>query len=109
MTLWSLLTLGISGGMVPCPSAMVVLLAAVAMHRIVFGLVLILTFSIGLAAVLILMGILAVTATRFMTKSTKATRWVRTLPVLSAGVIMLVGVSLAFSSLLSGGVLNAGP
>ena len=108
VTLWSLLTLGISGGMVPCPSAMVVLLAAVAMHRIVFGLVLIFAFSIGLAAVLILMGILAVTATRFMTRSAKAARWVRALPVFSAGVIMLVGVTLAVTSLLSGGVLSAG-
>ena len=106
--MWGLLTLGISGGMVPCPSAMVVLLAAVAMHRIFFGLVLIFTFSIGLAAVLILMGILAVTATRFMARSTKAARWVRALPVFSAGIILLVGISLAFSSLLSGGVLNAG-
>jgi ABC-type nickel/cobalt efflux system permease component RcnA len=108
VTLWSLLTLGISGGMVPCPSAMVVLLAAVATHRIVFGLILIFTFSIGLAAVLIPIGVLAVTATRFMTRSAKAARWVRALPVFSAGVIMLVGISLAFSSLLSGGVLTAG-
>ena len=105
--MWSLLTLGISGGMVPCPSAMVVLLAAVAMHRIVFGLVLICAFSIGLAAVLILIGVLAVTATRFMTRSTRAGRLVRALPVFSAGVIMLVGISLAFSSLLSDGVLKA--
>jgi ABC-type nickel/cobalt efflux system permease component RcnA len=108
VTLWSLLTLGISGGMVPCPSAMVVLLAAVAMHRIVFGLLLILVFSLGLAAVLILMGILAVTATRFMTRSARVARWARALPVASAGVIMLAGVMLAVGSLLSGGVLTSG-
>jgi len=108
VTLWSLLSLGISGGMVPCPSALVVLLAAVAMHRIAFGLILILAFSVGLAAVLILIGVLAVTATRFMTRAAGEGRWVRALPVVSAGVIMLVGILLAFTSLLTGGVLKAG-
>ena len=108
VTLWSLLTLGVSGGMVPCPSALVVLLAAVAMRRIVFGLILILSFSVGLAAVLILIGVLAVTATKFMTRSAAAAGWARALPVFSAGVVMLVGVTLAVSSLLSGGVLAAG-
>jgi ABC-type nickel/cobalt efflux system permease component RcnA len=108
VTLWSLLSLGISGGMVPCPSALVVLLAAVAVHRVAFGLTLILAFSVGLAAVLILIGVLAVTATRFMTRSAGEGRWVRALPVMSAGVIMLVGISLLFTSLLSGGVLKMG-
>jgi len=107
VTIWSLLSLGISGGMVPCPSALVVLLAAVAMHRIVFGLTLILAFSVGLAAVLILIGVLAVTASRFMARSTAEGRWVKVLPVVSAGIVMLVGISIAFTALLSGGVVSA--
>jgi len=106
VTVWSLLSIGISGGMVPCPSALVVLLAAVAMHRIVFGLTLILAFSVGLAAVLILIGVLAVTASRFMARLTTEGKWIRALPVASAGIVMLVGISLAFTSLLSGGVVS---
>jgi ABC-type nickel/cobalt efflux system permease component RcnA len=49
----SLVGLGISGGLVPCPDAIAILLVAVAIHRIAFGLVLILAFSVGLALVLI--------------------------------------------------------
>ena len=56
VTLGSLLTLGISGGIVPCPGALVILLLAVALHRIAFGLLLLVAFSVGLAAILIAIG-----------------------------------------------------
>ena len=62
----SLLAMGVSGGMVPCPSALLVLLGAVALHRTGLGLVLIVVFSLGLAAVLIAMGLLAVHARRLL-------------------------------------------
>ena len=45
----SLFAVGISGGLLPCPSALVVLLAAISLHRVAYGLVLILAFSAGLA------------------------------------------------------------
>ncbi len=64
----SLLALGISGGLVPCPSALVVLLSAVALHRIAFGLVLIVAFSVGLAGVLTGIGILMVKARDVLSK-----------------------------------------
>ncbi len=48
----SLIGLGIFGGLLPCPSAIVVMLSAIALHRITFGLLLIVAFSVGLAAVL---------------------------------------------------------
>ena len=60
ITAKSLLALGISGGIVPCPSALVVLLSAVALHRIVYGMVLISAFSVGLASVLIVIGMMVV-------------------------------------------------
>ena len=47
-----LIGLGIFGGLLPCPSAIVVMLSAIALHRVAFGLVLILFFSLGLAGVL---------------------------------------------------------
>src|SRR5205823_4957518 len=46
----SLLAVGVSGGLLPCPSALVVLLAAISLHRVGFGLLLVLAFSLGLAA-----------------------------------------------------------
>ena len=46
-----LVAVGISGGLIPCPTALVVLLAAISLHRVAFGLVLIVAFSVGLAAV----------------------------------------------------------
>ena len=63
-----LLALGVSGGIVPCPAALVVLLSAVAMQRIGFGLLLIVAFSGGLAAVLIAVGMLMVLARQFMAR-----------------------------------------
>ncbi|MHC5718940.1 MAG: nickel/cobalt transporter, partial [Nostoc sp.] len=58
----SLLALGISGGLLPCPSALVVLLSAIAMGRVGFGLALVSAFSLGLAAVLTGMGLMLVYA-----------------------------------------------
>ncbi|MEL6856515.1 MAG: sulfite exporter TauE/SafE family protein, partial [Cyanobacteria bacterium J06607_13] len=56
----SILTIGISGGLVPCPSALVLLLSAIALHQIAYGLVLIGGFSLGLASVLTTLGLAAV-------------------------------------------------
>jgi ABC-type nickel/cobalt efflux system permease component RcnA len=56
VTLRSLIGLGIFGGMIPCPSAIVVMLGAIALHRVAFGLLLIVAFSVGLATVLTLIG-----------------------------------------------------
>src|SRR5262249_22533021 len=53
VSLRELLALGVTGGIVPCPAALVVLLSAVALRRVGFGLFLIVAFSVGLAAVLI--------------------------------------------------------
>ncbi|MEO0488641.1 MAG: sulfite exporter TauE/SafE family protein [Cyanobacteria bacterium J06659_2] len=56
----SILAIGISGGLVPCPSALVLLLSAIALHQIAYGLVLIGGFSLGLASVLASLGLAAV-------------------------------------------------
>jgi nickel/cobalt exporter len=104
VTFRELLTLGISGGIVPCPAALVVLLSAVSLNRIGFGLLLIVAFSAGLAAVLILIGILMVYArdfmSRFRTESRILTRW---LPVASSTIITLFGFGLIFQSVASAG------
>jgi len=102
-----LLALGITGGIVPCPAALVVLLSAVALNRVGFGLFLIVAFSLGLAAVLIAVGMLMVYARRFMTKFRSEglliTRW---LPLTSAAVITFLGLAISIRSLVAGGILQ---
>ncbi len=102
-----LLALGITGGMVPCPAALVVLLSAVTLHRIGFGLFLIVAFSVGLAAVLIGIGLLTVCAGRFMSRfrmeGPLIGRW---LPMASAGVITLLGLGITVKAMVSTGILK---
>ena len=102
-----LLALGITGGIVPCPAALVVLLSAVALHRIAFGLFLIVAFSVGLAAVLIGVGLLIVYARRFMTGlRTEGLLFTRWLPLTSAAVITVLGLAIAARSLITAGILQ---
>jgi high-affinity nickel-transport protein len=95
VSLGRLITLGITGGIIPCPAALVVLLSAVALHRIGLGLLLIVAFSMGLASVLIAIGILMVHArkliARFNEQGQLATRW---LPIISSLFVMALGIAL---------------
>lgn len=86
----------------PCPSALVVLLAAINLHRIAYGLVLIVAFSIGLAAVLIAIGLLVVSARErlnFLDRFPASGKLLRYLPVGSAAVITVIGALLVVRSL----------
>jgi nickel/cobalt transporter (NicO) family protein len=95
----NLLALGISGGLVPCPSAMVLLLAAIALNKTAYGMVLVLVFSLGLAITLTVVGLLFLYArSRFRSSNSKA-RWPQLLPVLSAATITLVGIALCIGAL----------
>jgi ABC-type nickel/cobalt efflux system permease component RcnA len=100
-----LLTLGISGGIVPCPAALVVLLSGVSMNRAGFGLILIVAFSSGLAAVLIAIGMLMVYARHFMARFQSEGKWVtHWLPITSSGFIVLLGVALIWQALQTTGL-----
>ncbi|MCC7498348.1 MAG: hypothetical protein IT160_12270 [Bryobacterales bacterium] len=98
-SLGALLSLGISGGLVPCPEALVVLLISVSMGRILFGLGILVAFSFGLAAVLILIGMAMVLARPLMKRWRGGGRSVWALQVVSAAVITLVGVILLVQSI----------
>ena len=88
----SLLALGVSGGLLPCPEALMVLLITIAAHRVLFGLALIVAFSTGLAAVLVGFGLLLVFARTFFQRINVSTGFVpRVLPVVSAAVIVVAG------------------
>jgi nickel/cobalt exporter len=95
VSLRALVALGVSGGIVPCPAAMVVLLGALSMHRVGLGLVLIVAFSVGLAAVLVVIGILMVYAGRLMSRFREDGPWInRWLPLASSAVMTLLGVGI---------------
>jgi len=90
----SLLALGVTGGAVPCPSALVVMLSAMALHRIAFGLVLILAFSMGLAVVLTGIGLVVVRLGAAMERTPRNARLLAHLPIVSAATILFIGVVL---------------
>ena len=106
VSLRELLALGVTGGIVPCPAALVVLLSAVALRRVGFGLLLIVAFSVGLAAVLIGIGLLMVYARRLMGRvegtGPLITRW---LPLTSSATITVLGIAIAAQALMNGGIL----
>ncbi|MGB2824887.1 MAG: sulfite exporter TauE/SafE family protein, partial [Phycisphaerae bacterium] len=106
VTLGSMISLGVAGGMVPCPTALVVLLVAVTLNRIVLGLAMILVFSAGLASVLILIGVLTVTASRFLRRFSDDRGWVRKLPIASSAVIMIVGLTIILRALVAAGIVS---
>ncbi len=99
----SLLAIGISGGMVPCPSALVLLLSAmaegrsltIALHQISYGLVLVGGFSLGLASVLTALGLVAVYARQWLEEASLAAGLMQRLSVASAIVTVCVGVGVA--------------
>ncbi len=88
----SLLALGVSGGLLPCPEALMVLLITIAAHRVLFGLLLIVSFSTGLAAVLVGFGLLLVYARGLFARVNPSSGLAsRLLPVGSAVVIVVAG------------------
>jgi nickel/cobalt exporter len=94
MTRKGIVGVGMAAGLLPCPSALVVLLSAIALHRVGFGLVLIVAFSLGLAATITAIGLVAVLARRAFSRLSLDGRIVQALPAVSAVVIVAVGVVL---------------
>ncbi|MDQ2952521.1 MAG: sulfite exporter TauE/SafE family protein, partial [Chloroflexota bacterium] len=102
-----LLALGVSGGLLPCPTALVVLLAAASFHNVLLGMILVAAFSVGLAAVLTGMGIAVVIGRRYVSDNDRAMRLAgsrlarratRYLPALSAAAITIAGVVIAYGA-----------
>jgi nickel/cobalt transporter (NicO) family protein len=97
---WSgLAALGASGGLVPCESALVLLLSAIALRRVGLGLVLLVSFSLGLALVLMGIGVLVIYAKNLLPKRTGASPFFRWMPVVSAAVVLVLGVVMTGVSL----------
>ncbi|MGI8470112.1 MAG: nickel/cobalt transporter [Pyrinomonadaceae bacterium] len=96
----NLLVLGISGGLLPCPSALVLMLSAISLDRIGYGLILTLVFSVGLAATLITIGLVFLYVGKiFDNPALSNNRLVKTLPLFSAFVVTCLGAIICYSSL----------
>jgi nickel/cobalt transporter (NicO) family protein len=101
----SLLALGISGGLLPCPSALVVLLSAIYMQRTGYGLLLVIAFSLGLAATLTGVGLMFLYAGRLLKRPANAQNHglAKILPVLSAFVIACIGAVMCYEAFMTSG------
>ena len=104
----SLLALSISGGLLPCPSALVMLLSAIAVGQIGFGLVMVLVFSLGLAGVLTGLGLLLVFSKRLFERLPKKVPvpLLRVLPALSALFVALIGLGITTQALMQIGLVK---
>jgi ABC-type nickel/cobalt efflux system permease component RcnA len=95
--------MGVAGGLVPSPSALVVLLGAVALGRTMFGVLLVLTYGLGMAATLTAAGLLAVRVSQRWQDRIGAMRVARRLgdatPIVTGGLVVVVGLGLAARSL----------
>jgi nickel/cobalt transporter (NicO) family protein len=101
----SLLALGISSGIIPCPSALVVLLAAISLHRVPFGILLIVAFSAGLATTLTGIGLALAGGLPLVLRLRAATghrligRAVQLVPIASALVVIIAGLGLTVQAI----------
>ena len=100
----SLLALGVSGGIMPCPSALVVMLAAISMNRVGYGLVLIVAFSLGLACALTAAGLAFVYGGKLLSRIPSSGILMRALPAASAFVISVLGAAICYQSLRQAGL-----
>lgn len=99
---WGLIVLGITGGIVPCTDAIIMLGLAAATHQLWLALPLLLAFSAGLAGVLVLIGVLVVKMKNFAGSHWSESRLFRALPILSALIVTALGLWLCYDSLRHG-------
>ena len=102
----SLLSLGISGGLIPCPEALAVLLISFTLNRLLFGMIILLAFSLGLAAILIAIGVAMVLAGPALQKFSSEGPIMRALPVGSAAIVTLLGVAILYKAASDTGLIN---
>jgi nickel/cobalt exporter len=98
ITMGGLIALGASGGLVPCPSALVLLLTSVSLNRVGLGLTLLVAFSAGLALVLTAVGLIVLYAKNMLPEASRAARspLFRWLPVASAAVVTCIGIAMTW-------------
>jgi ABC-type nickel/cobalt efflux system permease component RcnA len=105
----SLLALGVSGGLIPCPSALLVMLSAISLGRVGFGLLLIVAFSLGLAGALTGVGLLFVYGGRWLSQMRRGSArlpGVRLIPLASALVVTTAGLLITAQAMAQAGLIR---
>ncbi len=97
--------LGIAGGMVPCVDALAILLAAVNLGSIWIGLAIIAAFSVGMALVLMAIGVVMVTAKDAFARFAGDTPLLRVLPLVSGVVVLILGIWLSLQGAAQTGLI----
>lgn len=106
-TSWrSLLALGVAGGLLPCPSALVVLLGSLALGRPQLGLLLVLCFSLGLAGVLTAVGVLLVKARGLFVRLPAGGALLRGASLAGAALVTVAGLLITVQALAETGLLR---
>lgn len=116
VNLKSLLALGVSGGLIPCPSALLLLLSSIALGQVGYGLILVLSFSLGLASVLTGLGLLLIYSKHLFKrlpiekwtdqKSFKL-KWVmNVIPIVTATAITFIGLIISIQALWQIGMIK---
>jgi nickel/cobalt transporter (NicO) family protein len=100
--------IAMSGNIAPCPAALVVMLAALALHQVAYGIVIIIAFGMGLAAVLTGLGLALVRGTAWIARSRTAERFMAYGPVVSACVISVIG-AIMLGQGIAGGIIRVQP
>ena len=99
-TYWNIFWLGVSGGIVPCPAALIVLLLAISLGRLPVGMLMLTSFSIGLAGVLVAVGIAVVKAAGTVRERIgEQSPLLLVLPVISSILITGLGCFMVFMTL----------
>lgn len=94
------LLFGLTGGLIPCPATITVLLLCLQLKKVAMGATLVLGFSIGLALTLVATGVIAALSTKYMSKKfTGFGNIVRKAPYFSGGLILCLGLYIGYSGL----------
>ena len=97
---WEVMWFGFTGGLLPCPSAIAVLIVALQMKAYALGVAMVAAFSVGLAATLVAVGLIAVWGARRLSGVSGFSRWSRRLPLFSFVLVMLMGVAVTLHGLM---------
>jgi len=107
LTFKQLFAFGLSGGLVPCPAAIAILLLAVGAGKPVLGLATVLIFSIGLALTLIAIGVAVCHGMKLFEKSQRVSKWMKQLPLISSAVVTALGLAMLIRALFGQGHTHA--
>ncbi|MCY7407327.1 MAG: sulfite exporter TauE/SafE family protein [Alkalinema sp. CAN_BIN05] len=116
VNLKSLLALGVSGGLIPCPSALLLLLSSIALGQVGYGLILVLSFSLGLASVLTGLGLLLIYSKylfirfpieKWTDQNSFKLKWImNVIPIITASAITFIGLIISIQALWQIGMIK---